>query len=172
MNEILIREATIDDAALIADLSRQTFYDSFAADNTKENMDRFMNETFTRESLMKEVGAAGNIFLLAEQDGEVIGYVRLREMKNPLLKEGGAAMEIARIYAVQSSIGKGVGSALMKHCIEVAKQKKVHVIWLGVWEHNHKAIAFYTKWGFERFSEHVFMLGEDAQTDWLMKKLL
>jgi ribosomal protein S18 acetylase RimI-like enzyme len=172
MNEIQIREATIDDAALIADLSRQTFYDSFAADNTKENMDKFMNETFTRESLMKEVGAAGNIFLLAEQDGEVVGYARMRETTNPFLTNEGAAIEIARIYAVQRSIGKGVGSTLMKRCIEVAKQKNKHVIWLGVWEHNHKAIAFYTKWGFERFSEHVFMLGEDAQTDWLMKKLL
>lgn len=172
MNEIQIREATIDDAVLIADLSRQTFYDSFAQDNTPENMKKFMDEIFTRESLIKEVGAAGNIFLLAEQDGGVVGYARLREATNPQLTEGSAAMEIARIYAVQKSIGKGVGSALMKHCIEVAKQKKAGVVWLGVWEHNHKAIAFYTKWGFERFGEHVFMLGEDAQTDWLMKKLL
>ncbi|WP_207513033.1 GNAT family N-acetyltransferase [Longitalea luteola] len=172
MNEIQIREATIEDAALIADLSRQTFYDSFARDNSRENMDKFMNEVFTRDSLMKEVGAAGNTFLLAEQDGEVVGYARLRETTNPLLTEYGAAIEIARIYAVQRSIGKGVGSALMQRCIDVAKQKNARVIWLGVWEHNHKAIAFYTKWGFERFSEHVFMLGDDAQTDWLMKKLL
>ncbi|WP_205511173.1 GNAT family N-acetyltransferase [Longitalea arenae] len=170
MNEIQIREATIADASLIADLSRKTFYDSFAADNTRENMDKFMNETFTRERLIEEVGAAGNIFLLAEQNGEVVGYARLRETANPLA--AGEAIEIARIYAVQNSIGKGVGSALMHRCIDVAKQKQVPVIWLGVWEHNQKAIAFYTKWGFERFSEHVFMVGDDAQTDWLMKKSL
>ena len=79
MNEISIREATKEDAGLIADLSRQTFYDTFAAENTAENMDKFMNETFTREKLMAEVGAGGNTFLLAYQGDEVLGYVRLRE---------------------------------------------------------------------------------------------
>ena len=172
MNDISIKEATTADAGLIADLSRQTFYDSFAADNTPENMDQFMNEQFTREKLMEEVGTAGNIFLLAYVGDEVLGYVRLRETTNPLLIVNGPAIEIARIYAVQHGIGKGIGSALMKRCIEIARQKNARVIWLGVWENNQKAISFYTKWGFEKFSEHVFMLGNDAQTDWLMKKIL
>ena len=172
MNDISIKEATTAEAGLIADLSRQTFYDSFAADNTPENMDKFMNEQFTRENLMKEVGAAGNIFLLAYIEDEVVGYTRLRETANPLLIHNGPAIEIARIYAVQKSIGKGVGSALMQQSINIARQKDARVIWLGVWEKNEKAIAFYTKWGFEKFSDHVFMLGNDAQTDWLMKKVL
>jgi diamine N-acetyltransferase len=172
MNEIQIREATVADAELIAMLSRQTFYDSFAADNTQADMDKFMNETFTREKLMKEVGAAGNTFLLAYDGDEAVGYVRLRETTNPLLLEGGKALEIARIYAAQTSIGKGVGKAMMERCIDIARQKNYGEIWLGVWEKNARAIAFYTKWGFEKFSEHVFMLGNDAQTDWLMKKVL
>jgi ribosomal protein S18 acetylase RimI-like enzyme len=172
MNDISIKQATTAEAALIADLSRQTFYDSFAAENTPENMDKFMNEQFTRENLMKEVGAAGNIFLLAYIEDEVVGYTRLRETTNPLLIHNGPAIEIARIYAVQKSIGKGVGSALMQQCVYIARQKDARVIWLGVWEKNEKAIAFYTKWGFEKFSDHVFMLGNDAQTDWLMKKVL
>lgn len=172
MNDISIKEATTADAALIADLSRKTFYDSFAADNTPENMEKFMNEQFTRERLMKEVGAAGNIFLLAYVGDEVVGYARLREINSTLLIENGPAIEIARIYAVQHSIGKGIGSALMQQCIGIARQKDARVIWLGVWEKNQKAISFYTKWGFEKFGEHMFMLGDDAQTDWLMKKLL
>ena len=172
MNEISIREATTEDAALIADLSRQTFYDTFAAENTVENMDRFMNEAFTREKLMAEVGLPGNIFLLAYEASEPAGYARLRVTGTPLLMENGLSLEIVRIYAVQKSIGKGVGRALMQHCIEVARQKSARVIWLGVWEKNNKAIAFYTKWGFEKFGEHVFMLGDDPQTDWLMKKVL
>ncbi|OQP68511.1 GNAT family N-acetyltransferase [Niastella populi] len=172
MNEIQVREATTADAELIATLSRQTFYDAFAGDNTEADMDKFMNETFTREKLMKEVGATGNTFLLAYDGDEAVGYARVRETTNPLLVEGGEALEIARIYAEQKSIGKGVGKALMERCIELARQKNVPVIWLGVWEKNAKAIAFYTKWGFEKFSEHVFMLGNDPQTDWLMKKML
>jgi diamine N-acetyltransferase len=170
MNDISIKEATTADAALIADLSRQTFYDSFASDNTPENMDKFMNEQFTREKLMEEVGAAGNIFLLAYMGDEVVAYARLRETTNPILIENGSAIEIARIYAVKQSIGKGVGSALMQQCINIARQKDARVIWLGVWGKNQKAITFYTKWGFEKFGEHVFMLGNDPQTDWLMKK--
>lgn len=172
MNDISIKEATIADAALIADLSRHTFYDSFAADNIAGNMDKFMNEQFTREKLMEEVGAAGNIFLLAFVEEEVVGYARMRETTNPLLIEDGPAIEIARIYAVQKSIGKGVGSALMQRCIAIARQKNARVIWLGVWAKNQRAISFYTKWGFDKFSDHVFMLGDDAQTDWLMKKVL
>lgn len=81
-------------------------------------------------------------------------------------------MEIARIYALQSYIGKGVGSALMKKCIDQACELNKEIIWLGVWEKNQKAIHFYRKWGFEKFGTHIFILGDDPQTDWLMKKEL
>ena len=169
---ITVRLASKYDAELIADLSRQTFFDSFASQNTKEDMDRFLNEQFTREALIKEVGAEGNIFLLAYAGNEVTGYVRMREgEKRPEFGDA-ASIEIARIYATQQSIGKGTGSALMQRCIEIAKEMNKEVIWLGVWEHNLRAIQFYSKWGFEKFAEHDFVLGKDVQTDWLMKKIL
>jgi ribosomal protein S18 acetylase RimI-like enzyme len=172
MNEIIIKEATAGDAALIADLSRRTFYDSFAAYNTVEDMDKFMNEQFSREKLMAEVGAPGNIFLLAYCNGEVAGYVRLKELPDITMPANVPAIEISRIYAVETSIGKGVGSALMQYCIDLARRRNKQVIWLGVWEKNQRAIDFYKKWGFERFGEHEFVLGTDVQTDWLMKKPL
>lgn len=81
-------------------------------------------------------------------------------------------IEIARIYATTNSIGKGVGKALMQESIKMATEKKKQVVWLGVWEKNQRAIEFYTRWGFEKFSTHIFMLGDDPQTDWLMKKEL
>jgi GNAT superfamily N-acetyltransferase len=80
------------------------------------------------------------------------------------------AVEIARIYAVKNSIGKGVGSALMNKCIEISRKRNYPLVWLGVWEHNHHAIDFYARWGFEKFAEHDFILGNDVQKDWLMKK--
>jgi diamine N-acetyltransferase len=172
MNEVSIREATTADASLIADLSRQTFYDAFAADNTAANMEKFMTQTFSREKLMAEVGASGNTFLLAYLGDDVVGYARLRDTTSPLLFQNARSLEIARIYAMQKSIGKGVGSALMQHCIDLARQRGARVIWLGVWENNERAIAFYSKWGFEKFGGHVFMLGDDPQKDWLMKKTL
>lgn len=167
---ISTRYATIEDAELIAELSRRTFYDSFASQNSKEDMDKFMNEQFAKEALVKEVGAEGNIFLLAFTKNEVAGYVRIREGEKRKEFAGKTSIEIARIYSVQHSIGKGIGSALMQKCLEIAKEMKREIIWLGVWEHNKRAIDFYKKWGFEKFGEHDFVLGYDVQTDWLMKR--
>jgi diamine N-acetyltransferase len=172
MPNIEIRFASGEDAALIADMSRQTFYETFAADNTKEDMDKFMNEQFTKEALMKEVGAPGNIFLLAFDAGTPVGYVRMRENNIPPELEDKNAMEIARIYATTNSIGKGVGRALMEKCIAIALELKKTTVWLGVWERNERAIRFYAKWGFEKFADHDFVLGNDRQNDWLMKKKL
>ena len=169
---ITIRFATTADAPLIADMSRQTFYDTFAPHNTKEDMDKFMNEQFTKEALMNEVGAGNNIFLLAYDGEEPVGYVRMREGEKRFEFDDKTSIEIARIYAVQSAIGKGVGKALLQKCIAIADEMKKEVIWLGVWEKNERAVAFYTKFGFEKFAEHEFVLGTDVQTDWLMRKLL
>jgi ribosomal protein S18 acetylase RimI-like enzyme len=170
MAEILIRKAVIKDAALIADLSRQTFYDSFAPSNTKEDMDKFMSEQFSREALMNEVETGNGFFFLAYDGDKAIGYVRMRDGEHYPEFGDLPSIEIARIYAVQSSIGKGVGTAMIKKCIDTAEEMNRKIIWLGVWEHNKRAIDFYTKWGFKKFSEHEFVLGADVQTDWLMRK--
>lgn len=172
MSTISIKLAAPADAAMIADLSRQTFYDAFAADNTPEDMEKFMNEQFSREKLIAEVTDPASIFLLAMIEGEIAGYARIREAPNPPELGNTAAIEIARIYAVTTTIGKGVGSALMQRCLTIAQEKQKAVVWLGVWEHNQRAIDFYTKWGFQKFSEHIFVVGNDPQTDWLMKKEL
>lgn len=170
--QVLIRTASKEDAALVADLSRQTFVETFAAQNTRENMDKFMNSDFTRERLMAEVGARDNIFLLAYIGDKPVGYARLRENNRPPELGIVSTLEIARIYTVSDSIGKGVGKLLMQKSIEIAGQLKKQVIWLGVWEHNQRAINFYKKWGFEIFAEHDFMLGDDVQRDWLMRKFI
>jgi ribosomal protein S18 acetylase RimI-like enzyme len=169
---LFIRYATKDDAALIANISRQTFHETFASQNTKEDMEKFMDEQFTKELLMKEVGAKDNIFILAFEDEEVAGYVRLRENNIPPGLGTTNAIEIARIYAATSQIGKGVGKALMQKCIDIATEKGKEAIWLGVWEKNERAIQFYQKWGFEKFAQHNFILGNDVQQDWLMVKTL
>ena len=171
-NRIHIRYATAEDAAMIAELSRRTFYDTFASQNTQEDMDKFMNEQFTRPGLIEEVTAPGNIFIIAEINDESVGYARLRESAAPPGLDDLPAIEIARIYAVQSGIGKGIGAALMKKCIDIAFETGRRVIWLGVWEKNERAIHFYEKWGFEKFGEHDFVLGNDVQHDWVMKKML
>lgn len=169
---IRIRIADTSDAQLIADLSHQTFDESFASHNTPENMEKFYREQFSKSTLIKEVGAPANIFLLAFDEDRPVGYARLRENNIPPELKASEAFEVARIYAVKDSIGKGVGKALMSTAIEMATQKNFKTIWLGVWEHNERAIEFYKRWGFQKFSIHPFILGDDVQTDWLMKKEL
>jgi ribosomal protein S18 acetylase RimI-like enzyme len=170
---IRISVAGKESAELIADLSRQTFYDTFAPHNTAENMDLFLQAQFTREQLIEEVGAPRNIFLLAWLGDEAAGYARLYEGSElPHDLAGTAAIEISRIYATQQAIGKGVGKALMEACFDIARGKEKTWVWLCVWEHNGRAIAFYEKMGFEIFGKHIFVLGQDLQNDWEMKKRL
>lgn len=171
-DRIIIKQATIYDAGTIADLSRSTFYDTFAADNTEEDMIIFMNRQFTRDALVAEVGMRSNTFLLAYKGGVLAGYVKLRESKGPPELKGYSSLEIARIYVVKSMLGQGIGRELMHHSIELARSRRKQVIWLAVWEKNERAIHFYTQWGFEIFSKQVFVLGTDLQNDWIMKKEL
>ena len=171
-DDVKIFLAGVSEAGLIADMSRRTFYDSFAAQNTKEDMELFLVRQFTRPKLMAEVGAPGNYFLLAWLGDRPAGYVHMRESNPPPALETLRSIEIARIYAEQWAIGKGVGNALMDRCLEIAREKTKTAVWLGVWENNPRAIAFYSRRGFEKFGEHIFVVGKDPQTDWLMRKLL
>jgi diamine N-acetyltransferase len=172
LSSINIRFATVDDAELIAETSRQTFFDTFAPFNTKENMEIFLEKQFKKESLIKEVGVEGNIFLLAYIENELVGYALMRETRNPVELGNKSSIEIVRFYATKNSIGKGIGKALMQKCIDIAIEKNKEIIWLCVWIKNQRAIDFYTKKGFEKFSDHVFILGDDVQDDWKMKKNL
>lgn len=166
--KLSLRRAEKDDAILIADLSRQTFLETFGADNSRENMDKFLGEQFTRGKLLLEVGDPQLQFFLAYFGAEPAGYVKLREGGTPASLGNANALEIARIYAVQKMIGKGVGKLLMQHSLAVASQTGKEVVWLGVWERNQRAIDFYRHWGFEKFDEQDFVLGNDIQRDWLM----
>ena len=169
---VSIRMATPEDAEAIAIFSRQAFFDTFAPFNTKENMDKFLKEQFGKEMLMAETGDERNIFLAAETGGALTGYALMRETENPPELGDARAIEIVRIYAGLQCVGKGVGSALMDKCISIAREKRKELVWLCVWEHNRRAIDFYLKKGFERFGVRLFMLGDDPQNDWMMKKII
>lgn len=169
---ISIRKIYKEEAALIADLSRTTFYETFAAQNTEADMEKFMREQFSRETLIGDAQQAGHYFMLAHYQDEPAGYVKLKEGISYPAFEGRSSLEIARIYALKNMIGKGIGAALMQASIDYAIKAGKQLIWLGVWEKNERAIAFYQRWGFEKFGEHDFLLGNDLQRDWLMMKTL
>lgn len=170
MDIITLRLAAKPDAQIIANLSRKTFQDTFSAYNTKENMEIFLSTAFSKKKLIEEVESADNIFYLAFLNNQPAGYLKLMEEVIPPGTNYFSTIEISRIYVDVNAIGKGVGKAMMDLTINIAMEKKKHNIWLGVWEYNRKAIDFYQQYGFEKFGTHIFMLGHDAQTDWLMMK--
>ena len=169
-----IRIANSSHAALIAELSRKTFYDSFASLNTPEDMQLFMDKQFTYEGLLDEVGREGNYFFIAWEEDTPVGYTKMKEHPegNPACVPVGPAIEISRFYAETGSIGKGIGRLMMEYAISFANQLGKQYIWLGVWGKNERAINFYRKFGFEKVGSHAFLLGNDLQTDWIMARKL
>ena len=167
-----IRVGTLNDAPVLAALGAKTFYDTFSAHNTVEDMNLYLQKNFTLEHVEKEINDPASIFLLARDGDSVVGYAKLRSSEQPNELGDVPGLEIERIYSAKEYLGKKVGKALMLGCLAIAAKEGFKTVWLGVWEHNPKAIAFYEKWGFEKFGAHSFMLGTDAQTDLLMKKNL
>jgi ribosomal protein S18 acetylase RimI-like enzyme len=172
MPPIKIRYADLQDANLIKNISWQTFFDTFYLHNTKENMEMFLSKNFSEEAVKKELKHAKNTFIIAYIKKQVLGYAKLSELNEPRELSTTKHIEVSRLYASKEKIGSGVGKALMNECLELAKQRIKEVIWLGVWEHNQRAIQCYRRWGFEKFGEQTFVLGKDRQNDWLMKKNL
>lgn len=169
-SEVLIRPVTMGDLPVLQAVSRQTFIEAFAADNTEANMQQYLNGAFSAEQLQREIGDPGTRFFFATRQGEVVGYLKLNtgEAQSDLRSEAG--LEIERIYVVASCHGLGIGQRLLEKALSLARKEDRPFVWLGVWEHNYRALRFYKKHGFEAFGTHGFMLGDDAQTDILMKR--
>jgi ribosomal protein S18 acetylase RimI-like enzyme len=167
---IEIRRATSDDASLLARLGEATFFDSFAADNTPEDIAAYIRSAFGPEKQAAELADPRSLFLIASVEGEVAGYARLYAGQAEEGVPGERPVELVRIYSTRPWIGRGVGPALMAACLSEAQGLGYDTIWLGVWERNERAIAFYRKWGFRVAGAHPFLLGADWQTDYVMVK--
>jgi ribosomal protein S18 acetylase RimI-like enzyme len=168
-SDIKIRMGTLEDAALLRNMGVQTFNETFAPHNTAENMKMYLEKNFTLEQVNNELSDPNSAFFIAQHLTTTIGYIKLRTGNEPQSLQN-KAIEIERLYSIKPYIGKTVGKKLIETAFEVAMQKGFKTIWLGVWENNIKALAFYEKFGFKKFSSHIFMLGTDKQTDYLVKK--
>ncbi len=168
--QIKIRRASAADNVLLAELGARTFRDTFAAANTPENMAAYLAASFGPEIQAAELADPRVVFLIAEIEGEPAGYAQLRGGAAPSGINGSNPVELVRIYARREIIGQGVGAALMQACIAEARRRGYDTVWLGVWEHNVRARAFYERWGFKEAGTHVFQLGDDPQTDVLMQR--
>ncbi|MFZ9146290.1 MAG: GNAT family N-acetyltransferase, partial [Sediminibacterium sp.] len=150
-------------------ISRQTFAETFSDSNSKENMDKYLTENLSIKKLSEELNNENSHFFFIKDGERNIGYLKLNMGPSQTEMKDETALEIERIYVIQEYQGKKVGQQLYEKAIQVAKEKKAQYVWLGVWEENHKAIQFYNKNGFEVFDKHVFVLGDEKQTDLMMR---
>ena len=174
MIEPVIRDATAADTDLLTDLAYTTFWDAFHdhPKNAPDDLAEYMAKAFSREQVEKELTAADNIFLIAEIDGEAAGYARLVVGATEEGVTGDRPVELNRLYSHQKFLGKGIGQRLMDESFSVGREHGCDVMWLGVWEFNPRAQAFYEKYGFRYVGRHVFQLGSDPQIDLLMQREL
>lgn len=169
MNTIEIRKATVSDLETIQKISIQTFTETFAAVNTPENITDYIKDSLNTEQLSAELNNANSQFYIAYSDIEVVGYLKINfgDAQTESFKEN--TLEVQRIYVLQNFHGKNIGQLLLDEVKKIAQTTGVDYIWLGVWEENHRALQFYTKNGFVVFDKHVFKMGNDEQTDLLMR---
>lgn len=169
MEHIDIRRATLNDLDSLQTIGRQTFSETFSAWNTEENMKKYLAEGFSTEKLSAGLQNPNTEFYFAELDRRVIGYLKLNFGPAQTELQDDKALEIERIYVLQEFHGQKVGQLLYEKAIQVARQAGADYVWLGVWEENARAIGFYKKNGFVEFDKHVFKLGDDEQTDFMMR---
>lgn len=169
MEFIETQKVTIHDIVQLQKIGRRTFYETFATGNTEENMVKYLDEGFSIDKLTAELNDKNAAFYFATLDNNVIGYLKLNFGPSQTELQDDKALEIERIYVLKEFHGKKVGQVLYEKAIQVAKQRNADYIWLGVWEENPGAINFYKKNGFIEFDKHTFKLGNDEQTDIMMK---
>ncbi len=168
--DITIKPCKTEDLDALRKLSRETFFDAFVSYNTKENMDRYLDEAYHPEKLLRELLSPGSWFYFLYSGNDLAGYLKLNEAPSQTDINDDESLEIERIYIHKNYQGKGFGRYLMNTAEEKAQEKNKQYIWLGVWEKNESALGFYRTMGFIPFKTHAFRLGDELQTDILMKK--
>ncbi|MEK7355384.1 MAG: GNAT family N-acetyltransferase [Bdellovibrionota bacterium] len=160
--------ATSADAQTLAEIGRATFIETFAKDNTQEDMDAYVAATFGAEKQLEEIRDPKRRIEIAWIENQSAGFLHLLAGTPDSAVTGPKPIEILRLYVDSRWHGKGVGAALMERCLQIAREEGFETIWLGVWERNFRAQSFYKKYGFTTVGKHIFRLGSDDQTDLIM----
>lgn len=172
MNDLAFHRVQKADLLALQEISRQTFFDTFAIANKEEDMKQYLEVNLSFDQLTEEHNNPSTSFFFAKSNNEILAYIKLNEAEAQTEKREFSSMEIERIYVRKEYQNRGVGQFLLDKSIQITKDKKLNVIWLGVWEQNVSAIRFYERNQFQLFGKHPFMLGTDEQTDLLMERHL
>lgn len=168
-----IRRVSLEEIEALSEISISTFKETFEADNDPIDMALYLNKQLNQDTLKVEYeDPYSEFYFLTDSKGDKLGYLKVNKEKSPAEIRDKTAFEIERIYILKQYHGQNLGNILMDKAIEIATQNQANYIWLGVWEKNYRAVAFYKKYGFEVFGDHIFQFGNDAQTDLLMRKFI
>ncbi|MBK8052659.1 MAG: GNAT family N-acetyltransferase [Saprospiraceae bacterium] len=169
MDDFYIEKVSAELIDDLRNISIQTFTEAFSDANSTENMSKYIEENMSLEKLQSEIHDINSEFYFCKERCKIIGYLKLNFQSQRHSEFGVASVELERIYVLKTYHGKQVAQKLINLSIELAKKRNADHIWLGVWENNHRAINFYSKNGFTAYDSHIFVLGDDAQRDILMK---
>lgn len=170
--DIVIKRVLPADIVSLQTIGRQTFYETFADQNSSADMQAYLDNNLSLDKLTTELADNNSQFYFALLDNNIIGYLKINFGDALTEIKHAHSIEIERIYVLKEFHGIGIGQLLYDKAIDIARQKRIDYVWLGVWEKNRRAISFYKRNGFVEFDKHVFQLGSDKQTDILMKLLL
>lgn len=165
-----LRRATSDDAAILSHISYVTFEQTWDFFYTPEILKQYLEENYSEEAIRRELLDPDVMNFLAFVDGELAGFMKLSRKQTLAYWITDRCIELCRIYVYKKFQDQKVGKLLMEKAIEVAKEEGMESIVLGVWENNHKAVKFYTGFGFEQIGTHPFIVGTQVDTDWVMRK--
>lgn len=165
---VTIRPGVPTDAIALAALAAGTFREAFAADNRPEDLALHLATAYGPAQQGRELADPDILTLLVETEGQLAAYAQLRSGTTPPCVAGESPVELWRFYVALAWHGRGIAPALMQRVVLEAGSRGARTLWLGVWERNQRAIAFYRKSGFRDVGSHVFMVGTDAQTDRIM----
>lgn len=157
------------DLPQLRQLAIKTFIDTYAAHNTPEVMADYLQEAFNEQQLLSELNSPERFYYCLKLGGQWVGYIKLNEGSAQTETRTDNVLELERIYVDPQYKGRGFGKSLLEQAIAVARERRKDRLWLGVWEHNPKAIGFYESQGFVKTGTHIFMIGGEAQTDWVME---
>ena len=169
---IIVQPATLFDLAALRPFMIRTFRATYAHPNEPRHFNRYAKDHFSETRLRAEFEHPNSWFHLVKIQAGIIAYCKCNTGAAQTEPTPGNALEIERIYVAAHQQKRGLGQLLVQTAVEKARVEKCDYIWLGVWEENPAAIAFYQKNGFDKFGEHTFMMGDAAQTDWMMRKMV
>jgi ribosomal protein S18 acetylase RimI-like enzyme len=169
---ITIKKCTLEDLPNLQEISYETFDEAFKHQNSPENMKAYLERAFDFKQLEKELLTTASQFFFVYVNNELAGYLKVNTQDAQSEEMGDESLEIERIYIKSKFQKHGLGKYLLRKALEIAEENKKKKIWLGVWEKNENAIAFYEKMGFVQTGAHSFYMGDEEQVDFIMVKTL